>query len=587
MAGEFNAGAIFVSLKAQVDGLQKGVKAAKETLDKLGVGAKESSEKVRQGGEKIARTFDQLDRQQVRMAASFAKFTNRLLGLQFALSSFQQIAGDKLTGFRKTVDSVSTGLTTFAGIVSVFPNKIGVVVGAVAGLGAALKGVSDEIATIAKRSEDLGKRIKANFANILAAGGKQDLAAALSPNATLEHQVNLKARAAEREFTQMRRIEDQINALEQRKIDAREERNRKLLELLRQQTQIEDAIRRERLGGNFDTAAFDRQLAAIKRQIEDLNKLTSEEDEGIPKLEKQLSGARDRANGLVVELQDLGKALDHRESLDAYTKAMRELSKEMATINELLAMGVIDGPEATKRRLDIASRQVRTMVENRELLSIAPETGGHFSRALGDANRRRLSLEADKALDDILALEQKQGSNKKNEDEAIDRVQRMAVSFSHAIGAGIQQGILSGQSAMETLAGVGRNLFENMINETILQFEEGMAGVFKDITGVAGEGIANLLTGVAGLAGMLLSKKQSKNQSFSSIQSQVNSTQAVRGVVAGPQSVAIAAVGQDIARAMVPVTERLDVVITELRGIRGRMGTGAAGGLGFVGVPTA
>lgn len=144
------------------------------------------------------------------------------------------------------------------------------------------------------------------------------------------------------------------------------------------------------------------------------------------------------------------------------------------------------------------------------------------------------------------------------------------VPFTNAVGDAVINGILQGQKGAEILANTLSNLLGNGLNEAMKQFQQGMIDVFKSIAGAGGELLGSALTMVVGVVAGVLGKKASSTDNFERIKSQIESTQAVRGVVAGPTNVAIAAVGENLKRALAGVEARLDVMIQLM--VRGNQG---------------
>jgi hypothetical protein len=157
-----------------------------------------------------------------------------------------------------------------------------------------------------------------------------------------------------------------------------------------------------------------------------------------------------------------------------------------------------------------------------------------------------------------------------------------AQGLSRSIGDAISQGILNGEKAMQFLADVGKNLFSNMLTQSVDQFEKSMVKAFQSIAGTGGEVLGAALTGVLGVVGGILSRGKSGTTSYNSVQSQIQSTEAVRGIVAGPTNVAIEAVGSDIMRANAPVVAKLQEILEAIIN-QGRSGAGGGGGLGLAG----
>jgi predicted nucleic acid-binding Zn-ribbon protein len=175
--------------------------------------------------------------------------------------------------------------------------------------------------------------------------------------------------------------------------------------------------------------------------------------------------------------------------------------------------------------------------------------------------------------------------------DAQKRLEGLADSFSTSFGSAIERGILSGEKPMEILANAGQSLFENAISEAMKQVQTGLAAAFKAISG-GSDLIGGALTAALGIGGALLSRRGNiSTESFTGVQSIVESSQAMRGIVAGPGSVAIATVGEDISRSVMPLIDLNRIAVQFLsrieRNTRNGRGTQGAGGSEIVAVPTA
>ena len=87
---------------------------------------------------------------------------------------------------------------------------------------------------------------------------------------------------------------------------------------------------------------------------------------------------------------------------------------------------------------------------------------------------------------------------------------------------------------------------------------------------------------MVGVVAGVLGKRASRTDSFNALKTQIESTEVTRGIVAGPRNVAIAAVGDNLKRALVGVEGRLDIVINKLTSIDGKVS-----GVPFAGSVTA
>lgn len=167
--------------------------------------------------------------------------------------------------------------------------------------------------------------------------------------------------------------------------------------------------------------------------------------------------------------------------------------------------------------------------------------------------------------------------------------------FSSAVGSGLREAILSGKSAMETLTDIGNKLFGNMVDNFVNNLQNGIQTGLNTLFSAIGGGleglgsaIGGLLSAVAGVAGALLAKRKgSSSKSFGAVQDVITSSQALRGIVAGPESVAIAAVGEDLSRAITPLIEIGRAQLFALLRIANSVGgKGSGPSLEFVSLPT-
>ncbi len=149
-----------------------------------------------------------------------------------------------------------------------------------------------------------------------------------------------------------------------------------------------------------------------------------------------------------------------------------------------------------------------------------------------------------------------------------------------AIGSAVIGGISRGEDGMTIVADFGRALFEDVAGDVISNAKEAMNVAITEIGGKAApliSSLANIALAAVGLILSSLDKAKSKTTStFSDLEEQISNSQLVRGVVAGPTSVAISKVGDNLRRAMVGVEQRLDFGNSVLMEIRD--GVGGAGG---------
>jgi len=150
--------------------------------------------------------------------------------------------------------------------------------------------------------------------------------------------------------------------------------------------------------------------------------------------------------------------------------------------------------------------------------------------------------------------------------------QRFTIPFTQAIGDAVINGIVQGKKGMEILADLSKNLLNAALQDVFKNFQQGMIDAFKAIAGAGGELLGSALITVVGVVAGILGRRASSTNTFDKIKSQIESTEAVRGIVAGPTNVAIAAVGDNLRRALVGVEQRLDVLIQVTLQVRDRIG---------------
>lgn len=292
-------------------------------------------------------------------------------------------------------------------------------------------------------------------------------------------------------------------------------------------------------------------------------------EEAIQQLTASLHEAEEAAAQIKISEQQAQTFKNFQATIAAVPEAL-------GSIQARLDKGFITPLEAARERARALEEAIIRVGE-----AAAKVEGPQMSEALEEA-----SVEVDRLLSElekdrtIIAEVQIKEDFKKD----------FAEPFSAAVGDAITTGILEGQDAMEVLANVGENLFSGFIKDSINLFQKGMTDALTAVAGAGGQALSGLLGAAVGIAGFFLSGRdeQGTNQSFNGVDGQVESTQAVRGIVAGPQSVSIAAVGENLRRAMVGVETRLDALIAVAVQIRDGQGTGGtAAGTPFAGsVPT-
>jgi hypothetical protein len=595
---EQEAGAIIVALKAQIDSLEKGFAQAKKTLKGFGGDVQASAVTVGAAGKQISTTFDEVDKRSIRMAARFSQITQRMVGLQFAFGALNQLGGRHLGRFSQTVEAGAAGFQAFAAVAATFPTPAGLAIGGILGIGVAVNALTNSFKQAEERADKLKKSMQENFLKASQAQGGNLFKELTAGGET--QQIALRIQATEddllRTLKQRQVIVNQIAQIESTAaFDAADAEGTRIL-LVEKRLELEKIAREQ----PFTATAINIQIAQIDNQLAELEKKVTARANKMATLRAGLS-ATGNPDDLQKSLKTLNDQLKDSKAMDAYIQGMTDLATEAAGVKAKLEGGFIDPAEAAARSADIAAKKIKLMVDNLELLKRSGNVSGSVEGAIQRAQQQASDAELQKLAqdraneDDRRLQDREQGS--RAEAEALRQIrvegfnERFTVPFSQAVGFGIADGILSGASAMETLAGVGRNLFANFLDDSIKNFTTGMTKAFEGIAGVGGEVLGSMFTAVIGIAGAIFSNRKNKSSSsFDSVRGQVEDSTPLRGIVAGPSSVAVASVGEDIARAIAPVVDGIRVLAGIMQDVeRNTRGGGgrAGGGSDFVAIPTA
>ena len=146
----------------------------------------------------------------------------------------------------------------------------------------------------------------------------------------------------------------------------------------------------------------------------------------------------------------------------------------------------------------------------------------------------------------LLGIAQQQN---KEEKDLLAKREELVQSTTQIIGQGVTEGILQGKIAFKDVAEIGADLFRNFMSKAIDTIGKKLSDVLTNVLGSTGAvGLAGALIGIGGL---IISNLQGKtNATIDDFGDQVTSSEAVRGVVAGPTNVAISKVGNQLKDAL-------------------------------------
>lgn len=180
---------------------------------------------------------------------------------------------------------------------------------------------------------------------------------------------------------------------------------------------------------------------------------------------------------------------------------------------------------------------------------------------------------------------------KKNLDELNTAVQRavsaqeniqfrdLTKDLSTSVFGGIVDGFERGESAAKIWSGIVSDIFRKSMTRVIDSLTNVISKAFGDLFGSLGLGLggADFATGLIGVgSAILVGLRNRRDQTVSDFAQSVNSSEAVRGVVAGPTNVAIARVGDSLKIAMQTTEQLLLRIATDIE--NGRGGGTATGG---------
>lgn len=271
------------------------------------------------------------------------------------------------------------------------------------------------------------------------------------------------------------------------------------------------------------------------------------------------------------------------DTLEATNKVKAEID---AIETGLLESGVLkdvtdEAVALLKSGLDIASKEFRAAMEEiaerfgldvdvilARIKALQPTTAEKISALFPDLPREGPTTPTAAPLDPKVV----------KQIEELGKVTREAIASS--VAGGIADGVLEGKKAIAILADIGRRLFRNAFNAAVLSFQKALETAIEESSIKAQALLSGVLNAAVAIVGLLLSqldRGSDASRRFGRLGAEVESSQLVRGVVAGPTNVAIAEVGENLKRALATTEEILRqslFVQTEMRDRMGGRGNG-------------
>lgn len=291
---------------------------------------------------------------------------------------------------------------------------------------------------------------------------------------------------------------------------------------------------------NQETEEAKTRLRELSAEIDELTqkRVELEFDISFDKEAYQLAAAQ-----VSIDLQRIIKptvqiAFDAQSSVQSFKDFSAEVDNFGKTQGEILQ-------EELQSRLRSVSQQI-TLLDHEILKSFERgDTENVRNIRLQLENLESLQREIQQAIDEVPFK--------------INELQLRSLTFdvTESILSGFVDAFARGESLSEAWADAVADIFRRSMQDSIQKVSqfasEALTSVFNSIgkgLGI-GETSAGLVSGLLGItAGILTSLKSSSSTSIDNFESSINSSEAVRGVVAGPTNVAISQVGDQLKGAL-------------------------------------
>lgn len=529
----FQLNEVIIPFKATVDAAIKGIERLKVSMTDLGKAFKKADDAINgQSVDKFGNKLKDLDFRTLRMIDRLALLVvmskNVKLGLDQMFGSTSMVA--------KGFESASEGLMIFTSLAGLAKDRMGQIAAGITGLTAA---------ALLFLADMMRERV--------AATGEATVA-------TMEAEKSVKryGNALEDANTLAETFGDTWGEVYSRKLQLARTSMETMLQRIRDINVEIEKLKKKRdtassegaIGLNQQIGALNYEMSNLQHQIRDIKTVAD------------LDQALARVGEIVDRVRDLRSELN---KLAAQTPEMQMVAKILSPGAAWSATSLQEkvSIDVAMERMRLTERLLRGLMEqariiDTELSGINPATATPQQHMrMNELRSMRPTTEISEYISKLLAAQ-------KDLNAALapgEFTKSFTIPFTNAIGDAVINGFIQGKKGAEILADFMTNLFTAGLNNIMKHFQQGMIDVFKAIAGSGGELLGSALMAVIGVVAGVLSKRASSNDSFERIKNQIESTQAVRGVVAGPTNIAIAAVGENLRRAMVGVEQRLDVII--------------------------
>ncbi len=318
----------------------------------------------------------------------------------------------------------------------------------------------------------------------------------------------------------------------------------------------------------------------VNKLINAFKKLTTRETIDPAKFAELLKPFTDQAKKLQLQIDTLGASAKeaNEATFKSVTSGQPPLDDELNQTQIL--KDAIRLANSEKARLTLKQQLVNVTNQIRDVEAATLVVGLDLEEAAKE--RADFLVKGADALSDqvrqaMIALGIAQQQNKE-ENDLLQAREELIESTTQIIGQGVTEGILQGKIAFKDVAEVGANLFRNFMSKAIDNIGKKLSQVLENVLG--SQGAVGLAGALIGIGGLIISNLQGKTEAtIDDFGDQVSSSEAVRGVVAGPTNVAISKVGNQLKDAL-RVSEGLLLRIANAVESGGGGGGGGAGDTG-------
>jgi hypothetical protein len=254
-------------------------------------------------------------------------------------------------------------------------------------------------------------------------------------------------------------------------------------------------------------------------------KMAAENQKTLSKL--ALEGAQAKLDGEVKVTNELKRQVE----------VQKQFTRTVEDLENAIAWGPIEEQEAKLRQLYL-----------------------EWQRAKGDALDAGASPDLLARMD--TAYQGKMWAASPEAEQAKGLAGSITSSFSSLVDS-----LSSGTTDLKTsLNSMFKGVFNEALKPGLKSLEQLLMNGFKELFGAVGGAVGSAIMGVIGLAGMLLTSSSSKSFSSSGVTSNVTSSEAVRGIIAGETSIPIAEISLSLSEAVAPHLSVLQQIEANTRG---------------------